>query len=275
MGAVPRRTVETSFTGMLAAKIRELFSRVEKLERGASLRNSSISGGEGQKVYDDAGNLRLSIDTSGAVTAYGSNGLPAARYGRLIDAAGGGYGVEVLVNGTWVKLGEQNTTWDSIAGKPVSYPPSGHTHPGGDITSTVPQADGSQYGFNNTVSGTEFYALWVGNDGGFHFGRNTSSRKYKQNIRDHSPDPANVLKLRPVLFDRVPTPPAMAARDEWGLIAEEVQDVLPEAVQWFKGEIDGVRYEMIGLALIPVIKAQQEQINKLTAAVESLGGTIQ
>lgn len=250
------------------------------------------------------GTRGVSVDPSnGTFVAYDFSGEgPVARFGALEETAPPGfYGVEVLVGTTWVQVGNQTTTWDSVSGKPATFPPSGHTHPGGDITSAVTnatnaveathaaQSDGSQYGWTNTVAGTEFYALWVGNDGGYHFGRNTSSIKYKENVRDTTMADA-VLNLRPVVYDRKATfkypeledgtrlegPPQMfeGAKDELGLIAEEVNTHLPQIVTTYGGEIDGVRYDLLGVALLPVVQQQSADIAALKQAVRDLGGNI-
>ncbi|QFG09571.1 minor tail protein [Arthrobacter phage TripleJ] len=249
------------------------------------------------------GTLGVQVDpATGSFTAYDASGTSAvARFGELQETAAGQYGVEVLVGSTWLQVGAQVATWSSLAGKPSTFPPSSHTHPGGDITSAVAnatnavnaasaaQADGSQYGWTNTVAGTEFYALWVGNDGGFHFGRNTSSIKYKENVRDATVADA-VLSLRPVVYDRKATykypeledgtrcegPPQMfeGAKNEFGLIAEEVDPYLPEIVTRYGGEIDGVRYDLLGVALLPVVQQQADDIAALKQAVRDLGGNI-
>ena len=246
------------------------------------------------------GTRGVSVDPSnGTFIAYDFSGEgPVARFGALEETAPPGfYGVEVLVGTTWVQLGNQTTTWDSVSGKPATFPP---TLPiaGTGITGTVPaateathaaQSDGSQYGWTNTVAGTEFYALWVGNDGGYHFGRNTSSIKYKENVRDTALADA-VLNLRPVVYDRKATfkypeledgtrlegPPQMfeGAKDELGLIAEEVAPHLPQIVTTYGGEIDGVRYDLLGVALLPVVQQQAADIAALKQAVRDLGGNI-
>lgn len=246
------------------------------------------------------GTRGVSVDPAdGTFTAYDFSGEgPVARFGALEETAPPGfYGVEVLVGTTWVQLGNQTTTWDSVSGKPATFAP---TLPiaGTGISGTVAnateathaaQADGSQYGWTNTVAGTEFYALWVGNDGGYHFGRNTSSIKYKENVRDTTMADA-VLNLRPVVYDRKATfkypeledgtrlegPPQMfeGAKDELGLIAEEVAPHLPQIVTTYGGEIDGVRYDLLGVALLPVVQQQAADITALKQAVRDLGGNI-
>ena len=236
------------------------------------------------------GTVGVSVDpATGTFVAYDAAGTtPVARFGSLIETAPTEYGVEVLVGSTWVRLGNQTTTWGSISGTPSTFPPSAHTHVGADITSgTVPQADGSQYGWTNNVAGSNFYAVWVGDDGGYHFGRNVSSQRYKENIVSHPVTPANVLALRPVRYDRKatyrypedadgnrlegPEQKIEGAKNEYGLIAEEVALTLPEIVTYYDGVIDGVRYDLLGVALLPVVKAQQAQIDKLTAAAGAHG----
>lgn len=244
--------------------------------------------------------LGVKVDpVTGTFTAYDAAGTTAvARFGSLTETAPGEYGVEVLVGGTWVQLGAQVATWDLLAGKPgwASNPASiaGSNIAGAVANATeavhAAQADGSEYGWTNNVAGTSFYALWVGNDGGFHFGRNVSSIKYKENVTDAGVDPAGVLQLRPVRYDRKPTfkyptdergnrligpeQKFEGAKGEFGLIAEEVEQHLPEIVTRYNGEIDGVRYDLLGVALLPVVQQQQEQIEKLTAAVRALGGNV-
>jgi hypothetical protein len=237
--------------------------------------------------------LGVSVNpTDGTFVAYDAAGTaPVARFGALVETAPGSYGVEVLVGSTWVQVGAQTTTWASVSGKPSTFPPSSHTHPGGDITSAVAnatnaseathagQSDGSQYGWTNTVGGTEFYALWVGNDGGFHFGRNTSSIEYKENVRAHSIDPAKVLGPQPVLYDRKPTyPPVLTAdgqpaegpvqeipgrKNEYGFIAQQVAEHIPELLTWFDGKVDGLRYELLVVAHQDLLRNHENRLRAL------------
>ncbi|WP_400158531.1 tail fiber domain-containing protein [Arthrobacter sp. BPSS-3] len=206
------------------------------------------------------GTVGVSMDDDGVFVVYDAAGTtPVARFGPLDNSAPGQYGVEVLVGTTWVQIGAQTTTWSTVSGKPDTYPPAAHKHVGADITSgTVPQADGSQYGWTNNVAGTSFYQVWVGNDGGYHFGRNTSSIQYKENVRAHNTDPANVLALQPVIYDRID-----GGTNEYGLIAEQVAEHFPELVIWFDGKIDGLRYDLLPVALLDVVRDQENRIRAL------------
>ncbi|QHB36601.1 minor tail protein [Arthrobacter phage Adolin] len=288
LDGIPRRAVESDPLAALMQKITRLENQVASLERGASLRNASISGGEGLRVLDGNGDTRVSINTTdGAVVAYNDDGDPVARFGPLANSNPGNYGVEILYNGGWVQVGGGNVDWGNISNKPATFTPSSHTHTGSQITSgVVPEAtlaQGSYQAYNQNVPGTSFYAVWVGNSAGNQFGRNTSSARYKHNIRRHETAPDGVLALTPVVYDRndeldypedldtgerLIGPPNLirGAKGEYGLIAEQVAEHVPEIVQWYEGEIDGIRYDLLSVALLDVVKDQAERIAALEAA---------
>lgn len=174
-------------------------------------------------------------------------------------------------------------SWLSLTGRPSSFPPEahthsyaplnhthnyevvGHTHPGSEITSATNRSNGSDRPHSNTPQGSTWYAVWV--DGNKNFCRNTSSIKYKKNVRDIDIDPDKVLQIQPRVYDRKgdDTPD-----NEFGLIAEEVHLLVPELVTFNEGEIDGLRYDLLGVALLSVVKRQQQQIDALTARLDEL-----
>jgi hypothetical protein len=181
--------------------------------------------------------------------------------------------------------------WGEISGKPTTFPPSTHSHDWGSITSkpstftpsshshsqyleggdTIAWANGSKQPHARSVSGSgTYYAVWVRGDGGFC--KNTSSLRFKQNIRDHDVNADAVLNLRPVVYDRLPDEEGGDyARDEFGLVAEEVHEHLPEIVTRDEdGRIDTVRYDLLGVALLPVVQRQAKQIEDLEARLARL-----
>jgi hypothetical protein len=292
-------------------QLRALRSDIETLQRTSTLRNASISGGEGLRILDDDGTPQVWIAPDRTVTVYDETGGPVLRMGTMFETGPEPYGIEVRVaEGSWVQLGSQSVAWENVGAKPSTYnatnfkwAPDTHTHPGSEVSSAVAnateavhaaQADGSQYGWTNNVAGTEFYALWVGNDGGYHLGRNTSSIKYKTNVRSASTgDPRRVLRLRPVIYDRKPTEEVLPEGtegprrvypgrvDEYGLIAEETLPHVPEVVTYFDGEIDGIRYDLLPVAMIELLQEQDREIQELRSenaaikdAIRKLGGTI-
>ncbi|ATW58893.1 minor tail protein [Arthrobacter phage Fluke] len=309
---VPRRTVEPDSILQLRRMLSDLAREVAKLSKNSDLRNSSISGGEGLVVKDESGVIRLRISTEeAAIIAYKTDGTETARYGLLAHSDPGQYGIEALTSAGWSHVGAGVADWATLDGKPSTFPPSSHTHPGSQITSAVANAtaavtatsasqaalaDGSSYAFNNNVTGSTFYAVWVGNDGGFHLGRNTSSIRYKMNVREAASRlTPSIHDLRTVVYDRKPSfrpvltvdgEPAQGpqwrsegAKDEYGMIAEEVAKVWPEVVTYFDGQIDGIRYDLIGPRLIPytqhlldTVSQQDKLIKDLTARLDRLDG---
>lgn len=302
---VPRKPIETSPESQLWAKINEVARAVSEMQRASSLRNASISGGTGIRLLaetsaeGEAGGLRIWISPDGTITAYNlDNGAPAVRMGRMIETGGiagnDPYGIEVFVGGQWVQLGNQTVTWDNIQGKPSTFPVASHQHPGNQITSAVANAtnaanantansattattagrashaEGSDYAYNNPVAGSNFYAVWVGNDGGFHLGRNTSSQRYKENIRYDTVPDKSILGVKVCLFDRKNGGP----KNEFGVIAEQAHEHFPEATQYFDGKIDGVRYDLYGAALIPIVKEHDDRLAKLEALVQTQAAEI-
>lgn len=157
------------------------------------------------------------------------------------------------------------------------YASSGHGH--GDTYAY--QTNGDVYGKNrdrhvqwtngtgrvhseSVSGGGTYYSVWV--DGSGNFARNTSSRRFKENIRTHEVDPLAVLSLRPVMYDRINGNP-----DEYGLIAEEVAEHLPElAVRNAEGEIDALRYDLLAVAMLGIIKEQQLRLDALEAIVDDV-----
>lgn len=116
--------------------------------------------------------------------------------------------------------------------------------------------------YGRTVSGGNF-AVWM--DTTLQFGRNVSSRRYKEDIEPHPVAPAAVLALRPVTYHRIDDPDAGAR--EYGLIAEDVNELVPSIVTWFDGQIDGVRYDLLAVALLDVVRDQDSRIRALEDAM--------
>jgi len=127
--------------------------------------------------------------------------------------------------------------------------------------------------------GASYYAVYM--DGGYEFGRNVSSRRYKDRVKPAALDVAAVLSLEPVTFHRKVVGDS-DARD-LGLIAEDSTQV-PHLVIWdTERDQDGqpvpgavprpeaVRYEtVLPVALLAVVKAQAVQIAALTTRLDAL-----
>jgi hypothetical protein len=190
-------------------------------------------------------------------------------------------------------------TWDSVTGKPTTFTPATHSHTWSSITSkpttfapsshshssylesgdTISWANGSKRVHADSVSGSgTYYAVWVQGDGTF--ARNTSSIKFKENVRDFAIDPDDVLKLRPVIYDRKDRVDSEGTvregrKDEVGLIAEETEEAgFGWLVNYLDGEVDGLRYDLLGVALLPLVQRQAQQLEDLEARLARLEATL-
>lgn len=120
----------------------------------------------------------------------------------------------------------------------------------------------------STIPGGSTKAMYISSTGVM--GVNTSSERYKKDIEDANL--SNVLELRPRHF---------RYKDEYangedtvhlGLIAEEVAALGLEDLIYRNdaGEPESVAYELVAVALIDVIKNQQQRLDDLTARLEAL-----
>jgi len=169
-----------------------------------------------------------------------------------------------------VAAGNHAHAWGAITGKPGTFPPSSHSHA---APTTVSRANGSDRVHGNSPAGSGWYSVWV--DGNHNFCHNTSSIRYKRNVRDAALDPNAVLALQPRVYDRrdttddgVTTP---GRTDEFGLIAEEVAEHLPQLVIHDEhGQIDALRYDLLAVAMIPLLRRQQDRIADLERRLDQL-----
>jgi hypothetical protein len=87
----------------------------------------------------------------------------------------------------------------------------------------------------------------------------TSSIRYKENVVTLESSLDKVLKLRGVSYNRKET-----NTKEIGVIAEEVEKILPEVINYNDdGQVDAVSYGRLTAVLIEAIKEQQKQIDEL------------
>jgi len=111
----------------------------------------------------------------------------------------------------------------------------------------------------------------------------TSSRRFKEQIRDMGDSTRALMKLRPVTFLYKPEYDKGPRTLQYGLIAEEVAEVYPDLVAY---ETDGkpytVKYQYLATMLLnemqkqyhrseaqaEVIKAQEQEINGLKAQLQ-------
>lgn len=97
-------------------------------------------------------------------------------------------------------------------------------------------------------------------------GYTSSSKRYKENIRDLDIKKEDVLKLNPVRFTW-----KSSGEEDVGLIAEDVNDIIKDLVIYDKeARPNGVKYEKVAVYLISAIKEQQKEIEALKSEIAEL-----
>jgi hypothetical protein len=94
----------------------------------------------------------------------------------------------------------------------------------------------------------------------------SSSIRYKSNIANLHTGLSLINRLRPVTFDW-----KQSGETDLGLVAEEVAKVEPLLVTHNeKGEVEGVKYDRVGVVLINAVKEQQQQISRQQTEIDRL-----
>jgi hypothetical protein len=87
----------------------------------------------------------------------------------------------------------------------------------------------------------------------------TSSTRYKTNIKTIESGLDKVLQMRGVVYNRKDN-----GKEEIGVIAEEMNEILPQVIQYnTESEIDSVSYSRIVGVLIEAIKELKQEVNEL------------
>jgi len=111
--------------------------------------------------------------------------------------------------------------------------------------------------------------VYIGYDG--RLGTINSSRRYKDDIQDMGESSRGLLKLRPVTFRYKQRAPDGSKPLQYGLIAEEVADVYPDAVGYTAaGQPDSVEYHKINAMLINEVQRQYREIEELKSSLNEL-----
>lgn len=96
----------------------------------------------------------------------------------------------------------------------------------------------------------------------------SSSRRFKQDIRDLGDTTKQVMGLRPVRFRYKTQGPE--GPDQYGLIAEEVNEVSPDLVgRGQDGQIDSVRYDRVNILLLSEVQKQHRMIQAQQTTIKA------
>lgn len=92
-----------------------------------------------------------------------------------------------------------------------------------------------------------------------------SSLRYKQDVQNFDGGLSIINRLRPISFIWKEN-----GRSDIGFAAEEVEQIEPLlAFRNGRGEIEGVKYQLIGVVLVKAVKEQQAQIEKQNQQIEA------
>lgn len=237
-----------------------------------------------------SGFVALSSNTTGnSNTALGSGALASNVDGNSNTASGDNAllnntgsnntasGFEALSNNT---SGANNIAIGVSAASSVSGLNSNNIH----IGSTGSSADNGAIRIGTSGIQTSFFVAAVsgvttGNqnavpvviDSNGQLGTISSSRRYKTDIQDMGEASQDLMRLRPVTF-RYEKPFADGSRPlQYGLIAEEVEEVNPDLVaRSADGQIETVKYQLLDPMLLNEVQRQQAEIRDLQERLKKM-----
>jgi len=156
--------------------------------------------------------------------------------------------------GLSIRTGSNNTLFGNFTDAPAGA--SGITVIGTSVTGSV---NGGLY-FNPGLATVSSVAVNYNTTTG-QMGPVTSTRRFKTDIRDSGIEAHKVLDLR--LVDFTWDTDGMQGQRDFGFIAEEVHEVLPELVPLdADGNPFSVNYDKVGALLVGVVKHQQYEIGR-------------
>jgi hypothetical protein len=149
----------------------------------------------------------------------------------------------------------------------------------GNQGSTAGEVGQIRIGTAGVQSGTVIVGIYgAGSVGGIpvivnaggRLGTTTSSRRFKEDIRDIGAESDGLMSLRPVAFryKHEIDPSGLA---QYGLIAEEVAEIYPELVVYdAEGRPETIRYQLLDPLLLSEIQKQRRSIDSQRAEIEDL-----
>jgi hypothetical protein len=138
------------------------------------------------------------------------------------------------------------------------YAPQLAFHWSGVVASSIMMEASGRIAIRNNPGGSyeNFIAASITSTGTL---TETSSLRYKTNIKTIESGLDKVLQMRGVVYNRKDN-----GKEEIGVIAEEMNEILPQVIQYnTESEIDSVSYSRIVGVLIEAIKELKQEINEL------------
>jgi hypothetical protein len=238
-----------------------------------------------------SGSIALGSNSGGSYnTATGSFSLESNTTGYGNVASGGlalvsnvssdyntGTGFEALYTNT---SGSENTAVGAYAGSNATG--SSNIYLGARVSGVAGESNTIYLGLqglqNKTfIAGIRGITTGVNNavpeviDANGQLGTVSSSRRFKEDIRDMDSASTQLFKLRPVTFRYKQAYGAGSKPIQYGLIAEEVAEAFPElAVHGTDGTVETVHYETLNVLLLNEVQKQQRRIDALEERLNEL-----
>jgi hypothetical protein len=235
------------------------------------------------------GDAALDANTTGSYnTGDGSGALEENTTGQANTATGNGalgsnttgstntaYGNGALIGNTTGNnnIGIGNSAARNVAGANSNNIHIGNSGSAGDsntIRIGISQTSFFAAGIRGITTGANS-AIPVLIDANGQLGTLSSSRRFKEDIRDMGEASSGLLRLRPVTF-RYRQPFADGSKPvEYGLIAEEVAEVYPDLVAHSAdGQIETVKYQVLDSLLLNELQKQVEKVQSLEARLAAM-----
>jgi len=217
----------------------------------------STASAEGSLALGDSTNATgLNSISIGTGTSSATNGIGIGQGATVLGDHGIALGTSATATGNASSIAIGN-------GATATYP-SAISIGTGVISTTTGTFIGNIFG-----AATATGALPVFCDATNHLGTQQSSRRFKENFRSLDVHSAQIYNLNPLKFDYKAS--NGGAKDQFGLLAEEVAEHLPELVVRDKdGEIYSVQYHVLPTLLLNEMKNQKKELDALKAEVAML-----
>jgi hypothetical protein len=242
--------------------------------RGTTSGHSSFTGAAGEITVDTDKNTVIvhNGSTSGGFPQVGGNSSQA-----LSSAANA-----MTISGTTITLTRGDSSTDTVS-IPAGYTNTdvdshlsggtGITYSSGAISITAGSVVATQLGVTAGTA-TANKALVVDSSKDLSLGTGdftatnvtvtgtlteSSAAMYKENITPLEAQLANIMQLNPVEYDK-----KSSGNHEYGLIADEVQEIYPDFVGMKDGKADSLNYSRMVSVLVKAVQELTEKVNKLS-----------
>lgn len=244
--------------------------------------SSGLQGHENTLVGHGAGNT---ITSGRGNTAFGMHAMGGPTTGS-VNTAIGSYSLTNITSGNYnVAIGNPTSTSANpqVTGAGYAYASSESSNIVIQNSGVVGESNVIRIGAHGSGAGQQNKCFMAGIrgvttgvadavavliDSAYQLGTVSSSIRVKKNIEDMGNATGDLLNLRPVMFDYIDSP---SDRRQYGLIAEEVEKIMPDLVVYDKEQKpETVRYHELPVMLLNEMKKMQARIEALEKRLESL-----